>query len=67
MKKSKKFLAENTVAFHGNLIESLRNPDEAIAYLRGALGEYEQDGDWKFLLQALRNITEAHRTVRKLS
>lgn len=60
MKKSKKFLAENTADFHENLIESLRDPDEAIAYLRVALEEYEQDGDRKFFLQALRNITEAH-------
>ncbi len=59
MKKSKKFLAENTVDFHEELIESLRNPEEAIAYLRVALEEYEKDGDREFFLCALRNIAEA--------
>lgn len=55
----KELIAKNTADYHEHLIESLRDPEEAIAYLRVALEEYEQDGDSEFFLLALRNIAEA--------
>ena len=45
----------------------MRDPEEAIAYLRVALEEYEQDGDSEFFLQALRNIAEARGGVSALA
>jgi hypothetical protein len=56
---TKDLIAKNTVSHHEYLIKSLRDPKEAIAYLRVALEEYEQDGDTEFFLLALRNIAEA--------
>lgn len=41
------------------VIEQLRNPDMAKAYLEIALEEYEQDGDLPFFLEALWNVVEA--------
>ncbi|WP_017749654.1 DNA-binding protein [Scytonema hofmannii] len=41
------------------VIEQLRNPDMAKAYLKIALEEYEQDGDLPFFLEALWNVAEA--------
>ena len=56
-------IEKNTVDYHQHLIESLRDPEEAIAYLRVAIEEYKQDGDFEFFLQALRNIAEARGGV----
>jgi len=45
-------------SYHSYLIESLRNPAEAAAYLDAAL----EDGDLDYLLLALKNVAEARRT-----
>ncbi len=60
-------IAKNTVSHHEYLIKSLRDPKEAIAYLRVALEEYEQDGDTEFFLLALRNIAEARGGISVLA
>lgn len=45
MKKLNNFLITNTADYHESLIESLCDPEEAAAYLKVALEEYEQDRD----------------------
>jgi probable addiction module antidote protein len=65
MSKSK--ILKNTVNYHEELIEFLKNPKEADLYLRIAMEEYQEDGDTDLLLVALRNITEARGGMGKLS
>lgn len=45
-----------SVAYREGLIESLKNPEEAAAYINAAL----EEGDEKLLLVALRDVAEAH-------
>lgn len=63
----KELIEKNTADYHEHLIESLRDPEEAIAYLKVALEEYEQDGDREFFLIALRNVAEARGGISKLA
>lgn len=49
------------------VIEQLRNPEIAKAYLDVALEEYEQDGDLAFFLEALRNVAEAREGITRLA
>ena len=60
-------LEKNTADYHEKLISSLRDPDEAIAYLKVALEEYEKDNDSEFFLLALRNIAEAKGGISMLA
>ena len=53
--------------YHDELIKSLRDPKQAIAYLKVALEEYEQNGDSEFFLLALRNIAEAQGGISVLA
>lgn len=65
MTKSK--LLKNTVSYHDKLIEALRDPKEAYAYLQVALEEYQEDGDTEALLIALRNVAEAKGGIATLA
>ncbi|MEH1907009.1 MAG: addiction module antidote protein [Nostoc sp.] len=49
------------------VIEQLRNPEIAKAYLDVALEEYEQDGDLAFFLEALRNVAQARSGITHLA
>lgn len=53
MTKAKK---KKKPSYHDDLIDSLKNPDEAIAYLRAALDETDTP---ELFLLALRNVAEA--------
>lgn len=64
---SKAKILKNTVSYHDELIESLKNPKEANLYLRIAMEEYQEDGNTEALLVALRNITEAKGGMGKLA
>ena len=64
---NKKKLIENTKSYHQELVAALADPVEAAAYLQVALDEYEEDGDPEAFLLALRNVTEAHGGITKLS
>jgi probable addiction module antidote protein len=44
-------------SYHSYLIESLKDPAEAAAYLDAVL----EDGDLEHILLALKNVAEAHR------
>jgi probable addiction module antidote protein len=64
---SKAKILKNTISYHDELIESLRNPKEADLYLRIAMEEYQEDGDTDALLVALRNIAEARGGMSRLA
>jgi probable addiction module antidote protein len=53
--------------FDEELIEALKNPKEASAYLKVALEEYEKDQDTESFLLALRDIAEAQGGITKLA
>ncbi len=46
-------------SYHSYLIESLKDPAEAAAYLDAVL----EDGDSKHILLALKNVAEARRSL----
>ena len=52
-----------TVGYHKYLVESLKNNEEAAAYLNASL----EEGDKVLFLVALRNVAEAHGGMAKLS
>jgi probable addiction module antidote protein len=52
-------MARRTKSYQATLIESLKDPEEAAAYLTAALEEQAEDAEELFLL-ALRNVAEAH-------
>ena len=52
-------MARRTKSYQATLIESLKDPEEAAAYLNAALEEQAEDAEELFLL-ALRNVAEAH-------
>lgn len=60
-------ILKKTGSYDEYLIESLRDPEEAAAYLQVALEEYQEDGDLEFFLTALRDITEAHGGIGELA
>ena len=64
---NKKSIIEKTGHFNTLLIESLRDPAQASAYLQVALDEFQEDGDNEAFLMALRNITEAKGGVGLLA
>ena len=49
-------MAEEATTYQEDLLEALKNPQEAAAYLNAAIG----DGDRAVFLLALRNVTAAH-------
>jgi probable addiction module antidote protein len=49
------------------LIDTLKNPQEARAYLEVAIEEFEADGDKEHFLVALRNVTEAQGGIGALA
>jgi len=46
-------------SYHSYLIESLKDPLEAAAYLDAAL----EDGDFEYILLALTNVAEAQKDI----
>jgi probable addiction module antidote protein len=60
-------LSKHTKRYHDDLIEALREPKEAYAYLQVALDEYQEDNDADALLVALRNVAEARGGITKLA
>jgi len=57
--------AKPTKSYQATLLEALKDPVEAVAYLNAALEEDSEDAEELFLL-ALRNVAEA-RGVAKLA
>ncbi len=64
---TKQKIQQTTGNYEEWLIHSLRNKKEAAAYLQVALGEYQNDGDLKAFLLALRHVAEAQGGIGKLA
>jgi probable addiction module antidote protein len=56
-------MAKKTTTYQEDLIESLKDPREAAAYLNAAM----EDGDRTLFLLALRNVAEAHGGMSAVS
>jgi probable addiction module antidote protein len=54
---------KNSVSYHGYLIESLKDPEEAAGYLNAAL----EDGDITVFLLALNNVIQARGGITRLA
>ena len=60
-------IMKNTSSYHDKLLESLTDKGEAVAYLKVALEEYEEDHDTEVFMLALRNVAQASGGISKLS
>ncbi len=60
-------IMKNTSDYHAKLLQILTNKEDAIAYLKVALEEYEEDHDPEAFMLALRNVAQAHGGISKLS
>lgn len=64
---NKQIILDNTGDFHELLITSLKEPENAEAYLSVALEEYQEDNDTQAFLLALKNVAEAQGGLGKLA
>ncbi|MBS0286127.1 MAG: putative addiction module antidote protein [Proteobacteria bacterium] len=58
---------KNTVSYEDNLIDSLKDPEEAAIYLQVAFDEYQEDGHMEAFLLALSNVAKAQGGIAKLA
>ncbi len=63
----KKDIITKTSDYQSNLLDSLTDKEEVMAYLQVALREYEEDGDTKSFLLALKNVADAQGSVGQLA
>ena len=56
-------MAKKTTTYQEDLIEALKDPREAAAYLNAAM----EEGDRELFLLALRNVAEAHGGMAAVS
>ncbi len=63
----KEHILKHTTSYHEELIESLKDPDEAYGYLQVAIEEYQEDNDSEVLLVALRNVALAQGGMTALA
>lgn len=59
-------ILKNSRPYEEGLIEDLKDPEEARAYLEAVLEEYKKDGDERPLLRALQYVSEAQDGKDKL-
>lgn len=60
------FILKNTTSFKDNLVKSLKDPEEARAFLDAVLEEYKKDGDARPLRRAIGYVTEAQGGFEKI-
>ncbi len=53
--------------YHTDLIDALKDDNEAEAYLQVALEEYDEDGDYEAFMLALKHLTEAQGGINALA
>ena len=56
---NKETILKHTTSYEEELLEDLKDPAEAQAYLEAAFESYEKDGDTEALLLAMRDVAEA--------
>ncbi len=64
---NKEAILKHTTNYEEELIEDLKDPEEAQAYLEAAFGAYEKDGDTGTLLLAMRDVAEAQGGIGELA
>lgn len=64
---TKKKIEQLTTSYEDRLIESLKDPLEAQAYLEVALEDYEQTGETDPFLLALKDVAKAQGGIGALS
>jgi probable addiction module antidote protein len=64
---NKQQILSKTSDYHQHLLDSLSRKEEAEAYLRVALEEYELDGDSDVFMLALRNVAQAQGGIGQLA
>jgi len=64
---NKEAILKHTTSYEEELIEDLRDPEEAQAYLEAAFEAYEKDGDTEALLLAMRDVAEAQGGIGELA
>lgn len=64
---TKKQVLKHTVSYEEGLIEALKDPEEARAYLEVALDECEASGKTDGLLLALRDVAQAQGALVHLN
>ena len=60
-------ILKHSSSYQERLLQDLRDKDEAIAYLKVALEEYEHDHDAEAFMMALRNVAEAYGGIKNLA
>lgn len=60
-------MAKKYTKFQDYLVEKLRDPEEAKAFLDAAIDSFEEDNDTEAFMLSLRYLTEAKGGVAKLS
>ncbi len=60
-------ILKHTSSYEEDLIEDLKDPEEAKSYLEAAFESYEEDGDTETLLMAVRDVIEAQGGIGKLA
>lgn len=58
---------KSTGNYDDYLLNQLKNPKEAKEYLESSLEAYEEDGDTKALLLAMRDVAKAQGGIGKLA
>jgi probable addiction module antidote protein len=58
---------KNATKYEEDLIEDLKDPKEAQAYLEAAFDLFEKDGDTQTLLLAMRDVAEAQGGIGELA
>lgn len=64
---NKEALLKLTTSHEEELLEDLKDPEEAMAYLEAAFESYESDGNTEALLLAMRDVAEAQGGIGELA
>ena len=64
---NKEAILKHTTSYEEELLEALKDPEEAQAYLEAAFESCEQDGDTEALLLAMRDVAEAQGGIGDLA
>ncbi|MBI1926216.1 putative addiction module antidote protein [Candidatus Poribacteria bacterium] len=64
---NKETILKNTTSYEDGLIEDLKDPKEAQAYLEASFLAYEEDGNTDALLLALGHVAKAQGGIGQLS
>jgi len=64
---NKEAILKHTTNYEDNLLDRLRDPELAQAYLEAVFDSYEKDGNTEALLLAMRDVAEAQGGIGQLA